>query len=92
MRHIALLAVLALLGPAVRAKDVPTTVRDGTWFRVICHFGHDGAADKAFAAVEAIGPLAKDLYGLRAPREGDPVSHGDSVQHLPDLGHRSSTW
>jgi hypothetical protein len=59
------------LGSAARAADEPRTVREGVWFRVVCHFEHDRAADDALAAVEAIGPLAARLYGLRTPTPDD---------------------
>lgn len=64
----ALLCLLA--GPVVVAEEPPTTVREGRWFRVVCHFAHAHAADGALAAVEAVGPLARDLYGLREPGAG----------------------
>jgi len=71
-RRFLLAALLGLvLASAVRAEDEPTTVREGTWFRVVCHFEHDRAAEEALAAVEAIGPLAAKLYGLRTPKEGE---------------------
>lgn len=69
--------VSALLGlvlaPLVAAEEPPTTVREGRWFRVVCHFRHDRAADDALAAVEAVGPLAAKLYGLRSEPAGDPL-------------------
>ena len=76
-----LLAILLVVAvaPVARTEDEggtnpgtnTNTVREGAWFRVVCHFEHDRAADDALAAVEAIGPLAARLYGLRPPKARD---------------------
>lgn len=62
------------LAPTIRAEDDPTTVREGRWFRVVCHFDHERVADEALAAVEAIGPIARGLYGLREPGEEERLA------------------
>jgi len=61
------LLLAALAAVAARAADEAVTVREGRWFRVVCHFEHARAADDALAAVEAAGPVAADLYGLHVP-------------------------
>lgn len=63
---------LICLAPAAGGEAVAEalTIREGAWFRVVCHFEHDRAADEALAAVEAVGPLAARLYGLRQPDAG----------------------
>ena len=53
------------LGSAARGADEPRTVREGAWFRVVCHFEHDRASDDALAGVEALG-----LGHLLLPIEG----------------------
>lgn len=70
-RFLPVLLLAALAAAATRAEDEPVTVREGRWFRVVCHFEHERAADDALAAVEAAGRIAAELYGLRAPAEAD---------------------
>ena len=41
-------------------------VREGTHFRLVCHFANGEAADQAIAAVEATWPRAGELYDLEA--------------------------
>src|SRR5262245_38194715 len=66
----ALLVALAALPCAAAPNFV---LRSGPHFRVLCHFDDERAADAALETVEAIWPLASDLYGFTAAPLDPPL-------------------
>jgi hypothetical protein len=70
----ALFAAFALAVAAVPCTAAPNFVlRSGPHFRVLCHFDDERAADAALETVEAIWPLASDLFGLSAAPLDPPL-------------------
>jgi len=65
-------AVVLVAASAPAAPDVVLKV--GPHFRVICHFGDEDAAAAALDTVEAIWPVASELYGLSAAPLESPLS------------------
>ncbi len=69
-----MLALVLAIGSSVASPVQDELVREGDHFRLVCHYTNEDAADQGLATVEAIWPLAAELYGFGSDEDRDLLS------------------